>query len=362
MAFVCLSHFTWAAAQSRGQSRLFGSLMTLSMIASPTFLLVSGITLGYIHRQMPGTYAHFRMKLRERGILLLTLAHWAMVPSFFYMAPASHEALRVLPITDTIGVCLLVGPSLTQRLTRSMRLVLATSLLILTWVVIIGSPSGGSASRIVGGALFGTLKQPWWFYSFPVVPWFGVYLVGTVIGEKISFRVQAERRDFSWTFIKWAGGLTAGLLLLESSAAALATLQPHWTALVGIIATLANPFLKYPPTPGYLLTFSAAGLVMAALTAKLVESGRMRWLTSRASEVGRSSLPIFVVQSYLYYFIELHVLPPRQLWPLYFLATLGVVYLTARLWLAAGGNSLLKLPGWHRYRLRTPAAAPAETG
>jgi uncharacterized membrane protein len=362
MLFVCLSHFTWAASETLGPSRLFGSLMTISMVASPTFLLVSGITLGYVHRQTPGSYGHFKAKLRERGILLLTVAHWAMVPSFFYMAPRAHEALRVLPITDTIGVCLLIGPLLVERVTRRARGVIAAGLLALTWTVILTLPLHPTeATRIVEGALFGAGNNPWWFYSFPVVPWFAVYLLGSVIGEKISFRLQAERRDFSWTFVKWAGGFTIAALLLEIGSAVVITFASERAALAGSLGILANPLLKYPPTVAYLLTYSAAGLVMAAITARLVEGNHLRWLTKRAGEIGRSSLPIFVVQSYLYYFIELHVLPPRHVWPLYFLATLGIVYLTARLWLAAGGNELLRLPGWHRYRLPAPESAPAKT-
>jgi hypothetical protein len=361
MVFVCLSHFTWAATQSLGEGKLFSALMTISMLASPAFLLLSGITLGYVHRQTPGTFPHFKAKLRERGILLLTVAHWSMVPSFFYMAPASHEALRVLPITDTIGVCILVGPALAERMTRRARLVFACALLTLTWSLILTLPLRlSSGARIIEGALFGTLHDPWWFYSFPVVPWFAVYMVGSVIGEKISFRVQAEHRDFSWMFTKWAGGLTAVVLLLQVSALLLVKFAPDSVNIVERLATVTNPFLKYPPTLGYLLTFSAAGLVMAAITARLVEGGHLGRLTSQAAEIGRSSLPIFVVQSYLYYFIAVHVLPPGHLWPLYFLATLGVVYMTARLWLAAGGNELLKLPGWHRHRLPASAAAPAE--
>jgi hypothetical protein len=82
----------------------------------------------------------------------------------------------------------------------------------------------------------------------------------------------------------------------------------------------------------------------------MVETKRLTWFTTRAGEIGRASLPVFVVQSYLYYFVELHWLPPTRFWPLYFVATLLVVYVAARIWLAAGGNELLRLPGWRRYR------------
>jgi uncharacterized membrane protein len=362
MVFVCLSHFAWSAEQTLGHTKLFDALMTISMVASPTFLLVSGITLGYAHRQSPAAFTHFKAKLRERGVLLLTVAHWLMVPSFFYMAPSTHQALRVLPITDTIGVCLLIGPPLVERFTRRSRLLIGAGVLLATWLIILTSAAHpGSALRVIEGALFGVERDPWWFYSFPVVPWFGLYVIGSVIGEEISFLASEKRHDFSWTFVKWAGAFTVCAIVLELASVLLITLAPERTTLVNEVSLVTNPYLKYPPAIGYFLTYSATGLIMAAITARVVESGYFQSITRRAAELGRSALPIFVVQSYLYYYIELHVLPPRHFWPLYFLGTLGVVYLTARVWLAAGGNALLKLPGWPRYPVRVEAA-PAESG
>jgi uncharacterized membrane protein YeiB len=119
-----------------------------------------------------------------------------------------------------------------------------------------------------------------------------------------------------------------------------------------IVELTADPFNKLPPTPAYLMIFGTAALAMAAITAMLIERSRLTWLTTRAREIGRASLVIFVVQSYLYYFLELHWLPPRHFWPAWFLASLVIVQLTARLWLSAGGNDLLRVPGIGWYRTR----------
>jgi hypothetical protein len=359
MVFVCLSHFSWAAGQRLGENKTFDTLLTLSMLASPTFLLVSGITLGYIRTGSQASYAHFKAKLRERGILLLTVAHWAMVPSFYYMAPRAHEALRVLPITDTIGFCLLFGPLLVERLSPRRRIYTAVALLTVTWAVIFTWPSGGNdVVRAIEGAFFGTLTTPWWFYSFPVVPWFGVYVAGSVIGERISLDLHAKRRNFAWTFVKWAAGFTAVALSLEVASLVVTSLTPLDRHFAAGVEALSTPFRKYPPSIAYLLVYGAVGLLMAAVTARLVEDRRLQWLTNRAAEIGRASLPVFVVQSYLYYFIELHWLPPTRYWPLSFLGSLLLVYLTARLWLAAGGNNLLRIPRWGGHRLVAAKSPP----
>jgi uncharacterized membrane protein len=350
MVFVCLSHFVWSAIQVLGQTTTFAALMTVSMIASPTFILVSGITLGYVRAANRQSYPALARKLHERGILLLTVVHWAMVPSFRYMAPA-NQALRVLPITDTIGVCILLGPWMVARVNRVGRIVIAASLFALTSIAVLSVPPESSAVvRIIEGALFGFRGSGWWFYSFPVVPWFAFYLIGTVIGEALSAPEHASRSHFSVVLLKWAAGFVIVGLAIEILGVLISRLSAGGRLASEIVELTANPFNKLPPTPAYLMTFGTAALAMAALTAMLIERNRLVWLTTRAREIGRASLVIFVVQSYLYYFLELHWLPPRPFWPAWFLASLVIVQLTARLWLSVGGNDLLRVPGMAWYR------------
>jgi hypothetical protein len=56
-----------------------------------------------------------------------------------------------------------------------------------------------------------------------------------------------------------------------------------------------------------------------------------------------------VLQYFLYYVVAV-LWPMRapRLWPLYFAASLVAVALSARVWLAMGGNRLLQVPGWRR--------------
>jgi hypothetical protein len=64
------------------------------------------------------------------------------------------------------------------------------------------------------------------------------------------------------------------------------------------------------------------------------------------------------VQFYLYY-VVLVLWPMRfpAYWPLYFLGSLLVISAAARVWLALGGNRLIRIPGWP-----TPATADRAGG
>lgn len=350
MVLVCLSHFVWSATQTVGETRTFDLLLKLSMIASPAFVLISGITLGYVHESGGAVYSRFAAKLRERGLLLLTVAHLCMLPAFHYLAPSRAEAFRVLPITTTIGLCLLLGPSLVSRLSVRGRVLVGALLIAASWVLVYLTPADpqGTLLDIVKDAVVGARHRSWWFYSFPVLPWFGAYLIGAAVGAGVATASATGSAAVRVLLLKWAAGLVGAAVALELGLLAARLALPSNALLADLGGSVGNPFGKVPPTPAYLLVFGAAGLAMTAVSNVLLERGWLRWLTRRASEIGRSSLVVFVVQSYLYYAIELHWLPPRHVWPLYFLATLGIVLLTARLWLAAGGNKLLVVPGFAR--------------
>lgn len=350
MILVCLSHFTWSAVQRLGETSTFGWLLIISMVASPTFVLVSGITLGYMYAGEAEAYRHFASKLRERGLLLLTGAHLLMIPAFHYMAPTPGHALRVLPITTTIGICLLAGPTAVVQMSRRQRIISGAVLITLSWLLLFASPadSQGTTLDAVRGALVGARRTSWWFYSFPVMPWLGAYLFGSAVGQDVRATAW-DARGLRILLLRYAVWLVALALLVELLVNGLAFVHPGNRLLLELSRSVASSLSKIPPSPAYLLTFGAGGLTLTALADLLLDRTWLRPLTDMLGEIGRSSLPVFVVQSYLYYMVELHLLPPgRRSWPLYYLLSLAVVYGTARLWLRLGGNRLLVMPGYAR--------------
>src|SRR5262249_19291780 len=99
MFFVCLSH---SAAYVSAQSAAFArGLIAVGMIATPTFLLLSGIVCGYLGNAEEVANDALPRRLLDRGLFLLLVVHvllgfihatwWPLVPAMtgsFYITDA----------------------------------------------------------------------------------------------------------------------------------------------------------------------------------------------------------------------------------------------------------------------------------
>jgi uncharacterized membrane protein len=78
MLFVCLSHFAFAYFSADPTSvggRTHEVLNAIGMVASPTFVLISGFLLGFLYRIQSGEFGPVRRRMIDRGIFLLTIGH-----------------------------------------------------------------------------------------------------------------------------------------------------------------------------------------------------------------------------------------------------------------------------------------------
>lgn len=189
MLFVCLSHFTgtflapWANPSLspilRSSARL---AITISMIASPSFVIVSGFVVGYLYRCNAAAMPGLRRKLIDRGLFLLLIGHFLLALPTYLQFRVMSLALRSEMITDAIAVAIIIGPSLVLGVSSRGRLVVGSAILVLSWwVSYLGIPQAAVAVS-VGRYVFGLADDPA-APGFPVVPWLGVYVLGTVLGE-----------------------------------------------------------------------------------------------------------------------------------------------------------------------------------
>src|SRR5438045_8054482 len=94
MLFVCLSHFAstylapWDNPSLSPIVQWSGAMaVTISMIASPTFVIVSGIVVGYLYRCNPSGMPSLRRKLIDRCLFPLPLRQWLLsVPAYLHLA------------------------------------------------------------------------------------------------------------------------------------------------------------------------------------------------------------------------------------------------------------------------------------
>ena len=123
---------------------------------------------------------------------------------------------------------------------------------MVSWVAAgVRSPTGvfsGEAWRY----LFGMLRAPT-FTGFPLIPWLGVYLLATVLGERLAKRARTPDagRDESLLLRLGAGAMAFGLTITIVRHA----LRAYAPTLVTAHNEIRNFFAvnqKFPPGPVYL--------------------------------------------------------------------------------------------------------------
>jgi hypothetical protein len=84
-------------------------MISIGLVASPTFLLLSGAICGHLATSSPESDENYRWRLIDRGSFLLLFAHLALglVPSTWEtLSRAIGESFY---ITDAVGVGLIVA-------------------------------------------------------------------------------------------------------------------------------------------------------------------------------------------------------------------------------------------------------------
>lgn len=329
MLLVFLSHFADGYLYRLGAEaeHLRERLNLLTRMASPGFMLISGLMLGMLYARAPERFEGTARRLQRRGLFLLTLGHVLIVPTCRFWADEPWYLLRVLPVTDTIGLALLVGPLLVTRLGGRARALLGAGLFVVSWMVSLAWWPSSPVAETLKEALFGQQHLTMLVSSFPAVPWLGFYLLGSLFGEWLGTWGRADvvgvARRFQWVGV-WMGA--SGVLL---------SLVHFWLRRMGgldqvgaaaeALSELTSYAQKYPPGPAYLALYGGAVLSGLGLLMRAEQRGwlvpYMRW----AGLIGRHSLFAFLLQFYVYFLAIYSLrLPYTPLWPLVFLVTVAL--------------------------------------
>jgi hypothetical protein len=354
MGLVFLSHFglTWFGPDSTAP--VARAVTTITLVASPTFVLVSGVLLGWLAASRPESLPALRRKLLDRGVFLLVFARILILVAHVPLAGGLAQAARWGFMTDAIGVCMIAGPAILARTGARTRVALGASMLAAGWAAAVSPWAPAGPAQWLWEALFGALTLHRFAYVFPLVPWLGVYLAATALGERLRGRA-GDAAGLA------AGCARAGVALATAGAAALGL---HLLArLAGLPASaplraLTGVAQKLPPGPAYLGVHGGAGLLLLAGLSKLERRGLAPTPRRLAELLGRSSLFAFVLQYFVFY--TGLVLLRRSLsagWPLTLAACLAAIVAAVTLWDRAGLNRVLTAG----LRPRAPRAAPAST-
>ena len=371
MSFVCLSHFA-TSYLSTGMNpslspamRRCGALAgTISMIASPTFIAVSGIVVGYLYRTNPGGMSALRRKLIDRGLFLLLVGHFLLALPFRIQLESS-DAFKFELITDAIAVLIIVGPFLVVWASSATRATLGLGLLILSWIVSYLFVPRSTFGLLVTGYAFGLPKDTRsWGFSF--VPWLGVYLLASVLGERLAEEGRSTSPKANNVLLHVGLAAISVGTAITIARHVIRALSPAIEANHAVLFGFLSVTRKYPPGPVYLLLFAGSGLILISTSFTVARDAAWRALTRPLCAMGRASFFIFILQGYVYLLaLPALDLPHPELWPLYYLLSLLVLLIAATIWNFFDGNRYLTVGLWRtvpmvkavQARVRTAIAA-----
>lgn len=344
MLFVCLSHFGEAYLRPNEDWSSLWWVYHVTMIASPTFMIVSGMMLGLLYRTRRERFRDIQVKLIDKGLFLLTVGRLLILIAHVPLAGGVHAALRWGFITDAIGVNIIVGSLLIPRVGRVGRIWLGAGAFALSWAMIVFWHPHDLGLSLLRGALAGELSpsdEMVYADVFPLLPWFGLYLCSTCLGERLADKAAATGQQAAKLFLRL--GVLCGTLAVA--------LRLGWafSKRWGLVADsrfgwqhLFQPAQKLPPSPAYLLCYGGAGLI---LTGGLFFAERWQpidWFLQLTSQMGQTSLFVFIFQYYVYFSFLVMAAPAySQVWPVYFGLSLLVVVFVDQLWYRQGLNRLL---------------------
>lgn len=353
MLFVCLSHFGLEYFRPLGDPAERVWTYNIGMIASPTFMLLSGMMLGLLFHTRRESFGKISAGLADRGLFMLTAGHVLIMLTCIPRSGSFGQAVRLGFITDAVGVAVILGPLLVMRTRAAARLASAAALYLSGLLMTMAWFPENALLRAVKQVLAGPYPEatP---NTFPFLPWLGVYLAGTVVGEWLGRCYQAGD----------ARAAERGIMKLGAAGVAVAVLckAAMWTAgsagprglgdPAGWAYQLTSPWRKLPPSPVYLAFFGGCGLLLVGLVLMVERRQLLGWFVEWTSLLGRTSLFVFIAQFYVYYLLFFYLrLPYTPFWPLYFAASLAGLTALARVWEERGYNRYLTLR-------RAPAAPP----
>src|SRR5262249_51832342 len=313
------------------------------MIASPTFVIISGLLLGFLYHASAGAFAGIRNRTIDRGLLLILVVH-----PLILIAIAPYEHTLALSIsTDAIGFSMIVGALLIPFLPPAARLGIGFGAYLLAWIVVFDWHPATRGAVGFKEVIFGTTgPEIFRIGTFPCLQWFGVYFASTALGERLAvlYGAREARRAVNETATVAAAMLSASAIILAGRWLRFPGAMPHVVGEGVLSRAMLHTAQKYPPGPEYLLFYGGLGLtLLASLMALDIANCRSRLLTIAATW-GQTSLFVFVVHYYLFWIALTPLKGGRPgLWILYFVPLVLAIGALSSRWDRLGYNRFLTL-------------------
>ena len=341
MIFVFLAHFLEYYLTSNSMVSQFWIIWMVIKIASPTFMLISGITLGYLFSLKKDNFSSIKRKFIDKGMFLILIAHIVILLTWLpFLGSFAHGSLRVLFITDTIGICLIAGPFLVRLLSPSTRIMAAILIYGVSWLFVTQGNFENIFLEAITETFFGN-GPSFYFDCFPVFPWLSIYFVGTVIGERVHFyNHRGIKGGISKLFFKLGVASLFISLIIKILFHFLKSSDSLFRS--DSIERFLNFSQKNPPGLLYFLIYGGAGLVILAILDKLIELKLFNKIIQNLEIIGKTSLFAFVIQYFMYFSVMVWINPSYSVvWPLLFFFTAFLNFGAIYFWYKRGFNKYI---------------------
>jgi uncharacterized membrane protein len=339
---------------------LYWFILTVTRIATPAFLLLSGFVVRHV--LTTDRTGRAGITLVDRALFLLIVAHALIGTDRLTELGVARWFFDRTMITDAIGIALLFAVLLRNQ--RAGKLIAqGCTIFVLSWMV---------ASLL-------TFESPWsqWLAAVmvqwrgstnpdmdvPIVGYLGVFLMGMALHAHLEQPLM--RGDHAYI-----SGKLFRYGIVGVSAALLGVAVWHFgkdlaIGLVGDEAAAArireflNPGGKRPPSPAYLAFYGGLSLIVLATFFRGKPVALVQPIVNVTSVIGRASLMCFVLQDWLLLAIPAVAgfdgIQSVVFWLVYLAATTVTIFSVARLWGHVHGNRFLAVGLKALARRRHPA-------
>lgn len=268
-------------------------------MAAVAFVSVSGVMYSYFFYLKTDWQRVYKRYAARALLLILAVNPIIMLASYPFRKAGNEGSFELsllnnfgIPITDTIGVCMLLAPVFLLRISQVIRATLIFVFLLIA-PFIASFPMDVDNQWIIGrDFLFGGIgakKTFWW----PLLPWLSIFLSGSFISEKMVHLIQGKiRLGYLIRQLNLVGtklmGLCVFLLITYKSAKILLGGRVSHDLFRAIYPAQTTGLL-----PGY---FAILLWLFAALVILIDLRGHYNRIFWFLSIFGRTSLFTFVIQ------------------------------------------------------------------
>jgi uncharacterized membrane protein YcfT len=344
MVLVCISH---VRVHFRPESpELYFLLTSITRIATPTFLLLSGFVAGYV---LANGGRNVRLTLIDRGLFVVLIGHFLLNLEDLRTQTLQHWIFGRVTVTDAIGVCLICAPLL-ARLPAIRLGGLGAALALLSWPVAMTQAFEQPLARHLGAALFNLRSETGALVDAAIVPYLGIFALGMAFSKASA--ADLKRANLNAVARRMCRAGIASIALVITALGSwfalkrfgLAFEEPFWAELARM--TL-DPRSKLPPSPAYLLFYGGLGLLLTAWCLIAKPQRAMRPLIKWSATIGRASLMCFIAQDWMLRLLpallEFEDSTSMLFWAAYGCLAITILHWFARHWDGARANRFLTL-------------------